>query len=103
MDLRDRLPGQVGPHRALPPTLVFDYPRTVDLASFLVESLQAEGYFESPGDPKKSTNGSTRQSNTALPSRPEADSSIDPTSASKDVQSMSEGQALQELLRELEE
>ncbi len=102
VELRDRLQVQVGPQLALPPTLVFDYPRTVDLASFLVESLQAEGYFESPGDPK-STNGSTRQSNSALPSRPEADPSIDSTSESEDLQSMSEGQALQELLRELEE
>ena len=84
VELRDRLQIQVAGELQLPATLVFDYPRIQDLASFLVQSLNL-------GDQRDHVSDSSSRV------------SREPTPSGADLESMSEQQALQELLRELDE
>ncbi len=84
--LSAQLQVEVGPGQTLPPTLLFDYPRIVDLADFLVESMADEP--NSAPRPNKTTTkaDASRQQSSELRS---------------EVEQMSEEQALAELMKEL--
>jgi long-chain acyl-CoA synthetase len=93
VELRDRLQVQVGSQIELPATLVFDHPRICDLAMFLSDVIEAES-------------GSGQDHATANVDTNHSAASIDDagsTSQQPDIGAMSEQQALQELLREIDE
>ena len=84
VEMSQRLQHELGPDREIPATLVFDYPRVTDLAEFLVGQL-APPETEPPPD---------RQS-------PAKDSAASQLKA--DIESLSEDEALSELMKELDD
>lgn len=82
--LSAQLQVEVGPAHALPPTLLFDYPRICDLAEFLVESLG--GQQSKPLQLMKDEPSGLRNGSDDLRS---------------EIESMSEDDALAELMKEL--
>ncbi len=110
VELRDRLQLHVGEQLELPATLVFDHPRIRDLASFLLSSLDPDAHpcgsvTESAGDPSPQSAAETRTVSSPAPAsasiKVDATASTSPADAREDIDAMSEQQALQELLREL--
>ncbi len=93
VELRDRLQLHVDSQTELPATLVFDHPRIVDLATFLVDMINSEGRHPA-----------TRE--TTIPNagagHPSADDATEGAPRS-DIDAMTEHEALQELLREIDE
>lgn len=103
IELCERLQRMVGDQFKIAPTLVFDHPRIIDLAAFLLEKLDASGQAAtdqadaeprvlqgrpSPADSKGPADGLTQDA---------TDSDI----ATGKVEAMSEQEAMQALLREL--
>ncbi len=87
--LAERVQTQVGSNVRLSPTLAFDHPRIADLAKFLLTELESESR------PPKAT--ATAQSATRpIQKTPSA-------SSAESIDSMSEQQALEALLREIDE
>ena len=81
VEMSHQIQAEVGAEKELPATLVFDCPRIVDLASYLVETIE----------PAEEGNAIARHGNTP------------PDDSMKDqIESMSEEQALAELMKELE-
>ncbi|MEM9352734.1 MAG: AMP-binding protein [Planctomycetota bacterium] len=91
VEMSNRLQAELGPGVDVPPTLVFDYPRLMDLAGFLVASLHGE-------DPGVQPNG--RQ---ASPAKPTA-GMLASTAADlrSEIEGMTDAEADDALLRELE-
>ena len=83
VELSAQLQVEVGPEHVLPPTLLFDYPQIRDLAEFLVEILG-----EPTGKPVANDNQTDQL-------RSEADG------LRSEIESMSEEEALAELMKEL--
>lgn len=105
VQLRDRLQAQVGPHLELSATLVFDHPCIADLATYLDESLPWESPVADDGPPT-ATPGSpyptpSREASPRAGEQVPAKTIAEPSSA--DIESMTEQQAMQALLRELNE
>jgi long-chain acyl-CoA synthetase len=90
VELRDRLQLHVGPQVELPATLVFDHPRIVDLATFLGEVMSPDAL----GPGAQTTNVTDAPPTAGVATCGSTDADID---------EMSEHQALQELLREINE
>jgi long-chain acyl-CoA synthetase len=87
VELSAQLQVEVGPQVALPPTLLFDYPRIVDLANFLVTTIDGDSNSEL-----------TQRQKIIIDDK-------NPSQAQKiqsEVEHMSEEQALAELMKELE-
>lgn len=82
VEVSNQLQAEVGRDNPLPATLVFDYPRIVDLADFLVETFTAE-----------TENKKVHDTTSA--------SAIKSTQFQAEVESMTEDEAYQELMREL--
>ncbi len=78
---------EVGPQATLPPTLLFDYPRLVDLAGFLVETIEGESKAQTTDAGAAGTRRSSLSHEKQLRS---------------EVERLSEEQALAELIKELE-
>ena len=90
--LRDRVQVRLGPKVDLPATLIFDYPRPIDLAGFVVQQIQDLGKIDE---------------NTKLRMESERAPLIGPprktvSKPSRSVEAMTEEEALAELMRELE-
>ncbi len=90
VEMSSQIQAEVGATIDIPATLVFDYPRVVDLAEFLVQTFAATGQQS----PLERSNGSHALST----------STYTPTSAALRAQvvAMSEDEAFDELMRELE-
>ena len=86
VDMSNQIQAELGPQHEVPSTLVFDYPRLCDLSDFLVAALAPD---QSP--PEAGT------------AAPEPQIAADSGDLQRQIESMSEGQALKELLRELDE
>ena len=82
--LSAQLQVEVGPELTLPPTLLFDYPRIVDLAEFLVETMSSEPISAS------------------TPTRPPAALPAQSGELRTEVEQMSEEEALAQLMKELD-
>ena len=103
VELRDRLQQELGGQTELSATLIFDYPRINDLAGFLVESLDVESAAgDNPAEAVASQiepSSAARDNSAKLP---------DPAGANggelvSQVETMSEQQALEELMREVDQ
>jgi long-chain acyl-CoA synthetase len=99
VELRDRLQTQVGPQLQLQATLVFDHPRIHDLATFLLDSLA--DMAERPAGAHATTDSASVATQTnGPPVTPPPTATVE---ALEQIEEMSEQEALQELLRELDE
>lgn len=96
VELRDSLQRELGSGDDLPATLVFDYPRIGDLADYLLERLAAVGESTSSveGAPGDDGAGNSHELS-AVPS------GSSPTGLQSSIESLSEEEALQELMKEL--
>ncbi len=92
VEVSNQLQAEVGSDHPLPATLVFDYPRIVDLAEFLVETLSADKQTKEPAPKVDSPAAVVPASSDANPPGNQLQA---------DVESMSEDEAYQELMREL--
>ena len=117
VELRDRLQHEVGDGLELSATLVFDYPRINDLAEFLVQSLDVDGSTgaqrreQDAGGRSDSTTASDEQTllsplSSVEPAK-EPPATDRPTQKDRhlaeEIESMSEQQALEELMREIDQ
>jgi long-chain acyl-CoA synthetase len=85
VEMSSQIQVEVGPAQEIPATLVFDHPRIGDLAAFLVETLMpAERADQPPAIQKPSP------------------TPVDSARRETEIASMSEQQALEELMKELE-
>lgn len=82
--LSEQIQAEVGPEHTLPPTLLFDYPRIIDLADYMVEIMD---------DTPQSS--SMNQSSRPTPSATTND-------ARSEIENMTEDEALAELMKELD-
>jgi len=106
VQLRDRLQMHVGSHLELAATLVFDHPCIADLATYLEESLPWEVSAADKGSPEASGHALPgTSSGDAAPSVSAKARCPDPEAACRraEIESMTEQQAMQALLRELSE
>ena len=87
VELSAQLQVEVGPQVTLPPTLLFDYPRLVDLAGFLVETIAGDSQARTAGAGTAAPPGNSLSHEKQLRS---------------EVERLSEEQALAELIKELE-
>lgn len=103
IELCDRLQRQVGDLFKVPATLVFDHPRIIDLASFLFEKLAMPNDSESSAIDAVLDVAQDQSSNSARDNSAESQSqeAVDSGVLSREVETMSEQQAMQALLREL--
>ena len=83
VEASSQLQAEVGSENPLPATLIFDHPRVCDLASFLVATLTSESNAATPGSESNAATATTG------PDLREA------------IESMTEEQAYEELMREL--
>lgn len=90
VEISTQLQAELGAEHALPATLVFDFPRICDLAEFLVAELS-----DSASDRQQ------KQTPEAVATNSDGTSAT-PSQLREDVESLSEQEALQELMRELE-
>ena len=87
VELSSQIQAEVGPEQEIPATLVFDHPRVCDLAGFLVQSFEAaEGGESRETEPAKSLAAVANHH----------------TQLRQQVEALSEEEALDELMRELE-
>ena len=86
VEIGNQLKVELGPDHEIPATLVFDYPRVCDLAEYLVQALIPESPQETPAE-----------------SQPEGQALVDTnaTALRSEIESMSEDEALAELMKEL--
>ncbi len=84
VEFRDRLQSQIGARLELPATIVFDHPKISDLAAHLLASLELDGATDS------------------MPRGAAVDSSTD-GHVEQQIENMSEQQAMEALLREVNE
>lgn len=87
VEMSSQIQVEIGTEQEVPATLVFDHPRICDLGEFLVQAL-------SPSDPSKEV---TTQPNTKSTSRP-----IQDMASQNEIANMTEREALEELMKELE-
>ena len=99
VELSHQIQAEVGPGTDVSPTLVFDYPRVIDLAAFLVSTIQESPTSQENAVPNPQTNGLGM-----------AQSKIDGIDAvdavdlgATDIATMTEDEVLEELMRELDE
>jgi acyl carrier protein len=88
VEMSSRIQAEVGSRCEIPATLLFDCPRICDLAEFLIQT------YEAHEKPSAQTNSAARQ----VVSKP----SHDFAAIRKKIDAMSEDEALDELMRELE-
>jgi len=81
VEMGNQLQAELGPEHDIPPTLLFDYPRICDVSEYLVSAL-----FPDDSNKMSQTTGSTSPSLTQRAT----------------IEAMSEEQALEELMKELE-
>lgn len=98
VELRDRLQQHVGKDLELPATLVFDHPRICDVSQYLVEALTADSAPMEHG-----AAGSTpKEGQTPERAADQAETPVEQTRRSA-LETMSEEEALEALLREVTE
>jgi acyl carrier protein len=88
VEFRDRLQAQVGAQLLLPATIVFDHPKISDLAAHLLSSLEQDEAKASGAEP-------------APESRPDSTSKLGAQRVTQQIEDMSEQQAMEALLREV--
>ncbi len=93
VELSEQIQQELGPQHNTPATLIFDYPRIVDLSEYVLAQLEEKTPQASsqPATPREQSPASTS-------ARTQSSQQIE-----HDVQSMSEQQALEALLKELNE
>ena len=84
VEMSQRLQHELGAEHDVPPTLVFDYPRVIDLAEFLVAQLAPPATAKDPERQSPSLETLTTQ-------------------LKSEIESLSEDEALNELLKELDD
>jgi len=90
VEMSSQIQVEVGPAQEIPATLVFDYPRVCDLGEFLVQELTTQ---ELPPTPPKTRTTSTNSFEAT---------SKETSRLETEVASLTEAQALEELIKELE-
>jgi acyl carrier protein len=91
VEMSSQIQAEFGTEQEIPATLVFDYPRICDLSNFLVQELLPD---ESETSRSSSTESVSPQQATS--------SSNEPSKLENEIASLSEEQALAELMKELE-
>lgn len=102
IELRDRLQVNIGSHPELPSTLIFDFPRICDLAEHLAEALDIENSIELTGEHSEAA-APQANSKTDAPTKPTFPPDVSKDSLQENIRDMSEDQALDELMREINE
>jgi hypothetical protein len=88
VELQERLQRQVGDRIELPVTLIFDFPRIVDLAGFLNQSLAVGSAVD-------------RSEQTPVDSAQPVTATDSPAALQTQIEALSEEEALDELKKEL--
>ena len=91
VELTSQLQKEVVPQVELPATLIFDYPRLVDLANFVIETFH-----------KIAENGSDRKDASHLAGNTSRRRKVNRVELVKQIENMSEADALAELMQELD-
>lgn len=102
VEFRDRLQAQMGSSIELPATIVFDHPRLTDLATHLLGAMEEPPPKQPPGS---SRNGAAMLKDRTATPRPRIPAATEGSSQAEGepIENMSEQQAMEALLREVNE